>query len=165
MIRAAISPNILFDAGPRYKRPFHLFASAMRALPTTITAVTSLRNQLAAAGHQPFFWLAPDGYPDTLVYWSGLILPRWSFGASLLTNTGGTGGGLAGLTVDVAGFLAGLTTADAIVNQIDNALFGGEMPTTDKDRIRSYLLPNPPSAIRQRDSIGLAIGSPGFQWY
>ena len=58
-----------------------------------------------------------------------------------------------------------LGVALAMVNRIDQALFGGEMPTFDKDRIRSYLLPNPPSTIRQRDAIGLAIGSPGFQWY
>jgi hypothetical protein len=51
------------------------------------------------------------------------------------------------------------------VDRIDQAMFGGEMPASDKARIRTYLLPDPPSTIRQRDAIGLAIGSPGFQWY
>ncbi len=165
MLRTALQPNVLADATPRYKRPFHLFVSAMRALPTAITSVTALRTQLAGTGHQPYYWIAPDGYPDTLTYWSGLILPRWGFGASLLTNSSGTAGGISGLTVDVPGFLSGLTTAQQIVDRIDQAMFGGEMPASDKARIRTYLLPDPPSTIRQRDAIGLAIGSPGFQWY
>jgi len=159
MIRTALQPNVLADAPPKYKRPFHLYVSALRALPSTITATATFRSQLDAAGHRTFFWISPDGYPDTLLYWSGLILPRWNFGASLLNNN------LNGLVVDYTSFLSGLTTAQQIVDKIDQAMFGGEMSAGDKDRIRTYLLPDPPSITRQRDAIGLAIGSPSFQWY
>jgi len=41
-------------------------------------------NPLLSAGQHPFFWQPPDGYPDTLAYWVGLLLPRWNFGASLM---------------------------------------------------------------------------------
>jgi hypothetical protein len=159
MLRAAFQPNIQADATPKYKRPFHHFISAMRALPTTVNATSSLRNQLTAAGHRPFYWGPPDGYPDDLAYWSGLIIPRWNFGASLMANQ------LSGLSVDYAAFFAGLNTADLMVDRISQALFGGEMPSTDRDRIREYLLPNIFSTTRQREAIGLAIGSPGFQWH
>jgi uncharacterized protein (DUF1800 family) len=159
MIRTALAPNVLYDAPPKYKRPYHLFVSALRALPATITTINSLRNQLASAGHQQFYWTTPDGYPDTLLYWSGLILPRWNFGALLAT------GGLSGVSVDTAAFFSGLTTAAQMANTIDQSLFGGEMPAADKSRIQSYLLPDPPTSTRRNEALGLAIGSPGFQWY
>ncbi len=159
MLRAAFQPNVQADAHPKYKRPFHHFTSALRALPTTMNTTSSFRNQLNAAGHRPFFWSPPDGYPDTLSYWSGLIIPRWNFGASLMANQ------LSGLSVDYTSFFSGLNTADQMADRINQALFGGEMPITDRNRIRDYLLPNAPSTTRQREAIGLAIGSPGFQWH
>ena len=86
MLRAALQPNVQASAAPKYKRPFHHFISALRALPATVNATSSLRNQLNAAGHRPFYWGPPDGYPDTLAYWSGLVIPRWNFGASLMAS-------------------------------------------------------------------------------
>lgn len=159
MIRAVITPGSLFDAAPKYRRPFHLYAAAMRALPTAITSTSALRTQLSAAGHLPYSWATPDGYPDDFEYWSGLILPRWNFGASLVN------GNVTGSVVDAPGFFAGLTTADQMVDRMSQAMFAGEWTAEERNRIRDYLLPNPPSASRQRESLGLAIASPSFQWY
>ena len=160
MIRTVLAPNVLADARPRYKRPYHQFVSAMRAVPTTIGAnVNALRNQLNAAGHQPFYWGPPDGYPDTLEYWSGLILPRWNFGAALMAGT------VTGVTVDFNTFLAGLNTAQQVADKIDTELFGGEMDPVQKDAVRQYMLPDPPTLNEKREAIGLAMASPGFQWY
>lgn len=165
MLRAALTPANLYDARPRYKRPFHLVVSALRALPVTIGSTNATFTLLGGAGHRPFLWGPPDGYPDTLDYWSGLIIPRWNFGAQLLTNASGNSGGITGLTVDVASFFAGLTTADQMVARIDQALFAGEMPQAQRDRVRDYLAAAPASNPRRRDAIGLAIGAPEFQWY
>lgn len=159
MLRAILTPGNLFDAEPKYRRPFHLYIAAMRALPTTINSTAALRTQLATAGHLPYSWSTPDGYPDDFEYWSGLILPRWNFGASL------PNGEINGSTVDAPGFFAGLTTADEMADRINQAMFAGEWPTEERNRIRDDLLPDPPSASRQRESLGLAIASPSFQWY
>lgn len=159
MIRAALKPNVLADAALKYKRPFHHFVSALRALPTTLTTTQTVRSQLNASGHHPFYWGTPDGYPDKLDYWVGLILPRWNFGASLLN------GNINGASVNVGTFFNGLTTAQQMVDRIDQALFAGEMSASEKNRIRTYMLPDSPSAQRRQEGIGLAIGSPGFQWY
>ena len=110
----------------------------------------------------PFYWGPPDGYPDTLEYWGGLVLPRWNFGALLMN---GTTGSISGTTVDSTGFFAGLTTAQQLAGKINQAMFGGEMPATDLARITEFLAVNPASSTRRREAIGLAIGSPGFQWY
>lgn len=165
MLRTIFRPGVLYDATPRFKRPFHLAVSALRAMPTNITGSNGLRNHLTSCGHHPFYWSPPDGYPDTLEYWSGLILPRWNIGASMLSNDGGTGTGIPGVTVDINAFLSGLSTGPAIANKIDQALFGGKMPASEKARVQAYLGPGNPSVPVRRDAIGLAIDSPGFQWY
>ena len=127
---------------------------------TSITSSSGLRSQLDGCGHRPFYWATPDGYPDTLLYWQGLILPRWNFGASALNAN------ITGVTVDYATFFNGLTTAQQMVDKIDQEMFGGAMPQSDKDRIRTFLLPDPvTSTTKKKDAIGLAIGAPGFQWY
>jgi uncharacterized protein (DUF1800 family) len=159
MIRTALTPNFLADAAPRYKRPFHHMVSALRALPSSIVTTTALRTQLEASGHRPFTWGTPDGYPDSLQYWSGLILPRWNFGASLMQNQ------YNGLSVNIATLFSGLTTAQQMADRINTSMFGGEMPPAERDRIRDYLLPDSPTESRRREAVGLAIAAPGFQWY
>ena len=77
----------------------------------------------------------------------------------------GIPGNVGGATIDTTALLAGATTAQAIANRIDTLLFGGEMPAADKAALMTYLRPDPPSTTRIRDAFGLALASPGFQWY
>ncbi len=165
MVRRALSPNAVASASPKLKRPFHAFVGPLRSLPTVVNSTSTLRSLLDAAGHRPFYWGPPDGYPDTITYWSGFLLPRWNFGASLLFVSNGGNPGISGIMVDVSTFLDGLDTVDAMLTQISDALFGGEMPPAEKARIGNYLAVSFGSQIRQREAIGLAIGSPSFQWY
>ncbi|MGE3106798.1 MAG: DUF1800 domain-containing protein [Phycisphaerales bacterium] len=159
MIRAMLKPNVLADAEPKYKRPFHILTSMMRVLPVSIASTNTLRTQLRGAGHEPYYWGPPDGYPDTFAHWSGLLLPRWNMAFSLLANQ------TTGSSVDLASFFAGAVNADQMADRIRDVMFQGDMPAFDRDRIRDYLLPNPPSTTRQRDAIALAASSSGFQWY
>ncbi len=161
MLRTLLNNTDTATAPPKYKRPFHLFASAMRSTGTTIpSSVSALRTQLISAGHVPFNWGPPDGYPDTLEAWVGLILPRWNFGASLLN------GNISQVSVNIDTFFNNIpNTAQDLVNHIDSAMFGGAMAAAEKDRIRLYLLPDPPSNTRRKDAVGLAIAAPGYQWY
>ncbi len=160
MLRTLLHDPEVANSPPKYKRPYHLFMSALRVTAATINTSSGLRSNLTAAGHLPFYWGPPDGYPDTLDKWVGLILPRWNFGASAGINA------VSGLSFDVNVFLTGVAnTAQAIADHIDTAMFGGQMPAADKTRVRDYLLPDPPTLTRKRDAVGLAIGSPGFQWY
>jgi uncharacterized protein (DUF1800 family) len=159
MIRAALLPGHLHDAPPRYKRPFHYFTSVMRAINANVTSTANLRNNLNSAGHRPYYWITPDGYPDSLSHWVGLVLPRWNFAASVAA------GQFSGVTYDLATFFAGATTADQMAERINTALFAGEMDPADKLRIRDYLAPQPTSTTKQRDALGLALSSPAFHWY
>jgi hypothetical protein len=161
MIRTALKANYLYDAAPRYKRPFHHFVSCMRAVPTTINGVASIRSRLNAAGQVPFTWGPPDGFPDYLDYWQGLILPRWNFGASLMAAQIGN------VVVDYTAFFNGLTTAVQCIDRINAALFGGELPTDQRARVLQFMQPDPPNPTtnEKRDALALAMGCPEFQWY
>jgi uncharacterized protein (DUF1800 family) len=164
MIRAVFCSAEAATAPPRYKRPYHLFVSALRACNVNITTTSTLRSvHLASAGHQPYAWPPPDGYPDSLEHWVGLILPRWSFGGQLVMTS--PPNNIPGLSIDINALLPGANTAAAVMDRIDDLLFGGAMPVNDKNLIQGFLLPDPPTDARKRDALGLAIASPGYQWY
>ncbi len=162
MLRVVLKPEHVAAATPKMKRPFHMFAASLRQTNAVITSTSSLRSRLAEAGHLPFSWLTPDGYPDKLNHWSGNLISRWNFGASLMN---GTAGSIAGVTVDDAAFFAGAVTADEMIARIDDRFFGGRMDGDDRARVRQFMLPSPPTVTRRREAIGLALSSPSYQWY
>ncbi len=159
VMRTILAPAHVAEAQPKFKRPFHAFVAGARAVNATVGSTSSFRTQLKIAGHLTFTWTSPDGFPDKIDFWSGLVLPRWNFGAQMMS------GSLTGITTDAAAFFSGLTTADQMADRINANIFGGEMEQAERNRIRDYLLPNPPSAARKSEALGLAIGSPSFQWY
>lgn len=161
ILRRVLSFDNVRWAPPLFKRPFHYVASALRAVNANMTRYDSLRyNWLGGMGQIPFNWNPPNGYPHAFEYWGTLVLPRWNFAASLAT------GGVGGASVDTTALVAGANTAQRIADRLDTLFFGGEMPAADKAALIAYLRPDPvTSNTRIRDSIGLAIGSPGFHWY
>lgn len=171
MLRAMLDPNVLASASPRLKRPFHLCASAMRAVltgPGALTAFATLKTHYRNCGHLPFSWSPPDGYPDTNGYWSGLLLPRWNFSASLVTNGGGTNGGINGVTMDAAAintFFPAHTTGDQVIDRINASVFGGAWPASEQNAVRSFLPAGTLTATNKRDALGLALAAPTFQYY
>ena len=165
MLRTMLAPNIVYTATPRWKRPFHLYVSALRVLPVTITTTSSLRTRLTRAGHLPFNWGPPDGYPDTLEYWSGQQLPRWNFGDEVLPTTATTGSSITGVSTDVGTMLAGATTRADVMNRIDLNLFQNEMDPASKARILTYLNSTTFTQQNRNEAVALSLMTPGFQWY
>ncbi|MGD9690880.1 MAG: DUF1800 domain-containing protein [Phycisphaerales bacterium] len=170
MLRTMLDPNVLADATPRIKRPVQLFASAMRSiLPGTgnITAFATLKNQYRSAGQLHFNWSPPDGYPDTNEYWTGLLLPRWNFVASMMTNGGGSNGGINGITVDAAAvnaFFPAQTLRDQVIAKINQSLFGGAWPAAEQNAVRSFLPTSTLTLTQKRDALSLSLSSPSFQY-
>jgi Protein of unknown function (DUF1800) len=148
-------------APPLFKRPFHYIVSGLRAMNANMTRYDSLRyTWLAGMGQVPFNWNPPNGYPQSFDYWGTLVLPRWNFAFSL-----GVPGSVGGATIDTTALLSGAATAQKIADRLDLLMFGGEMPAADKAALVTYLKPDPPSTTKIRDAFGLALASPGFQWY
>ncbi len=161
MLRAILRPeNLYTDYGPRFKRPQHMMISALRALPTPITSTQILRiTHLNGAGQIPFNWSPPDGYPDTLAHWQGLALARWNFAALLVTDA------IPGITFDVTSYFLGHNTALQMIDKIDSSIFGGELPAAQRTQLLNFLSVNPSDPGRRRDTVGLALSAPAFQWY
>ena len=157
MVRVILAENTLMASPAKYKRPYHLAVSAVRALGPTATSVAVVRQQVDLMGHSLFNWETPDGYPDKMEFWSGLVLQRWN-AATTFANANGTTFG-----VNVASFRG--ATAEACVDQIIARLFGGEATVSLRTRLAEYLRPNLSSDTRLRETIGLALASSSFQWY
>ncbi len=159
MLRTILSQQSLAQAPTKFKRPMHLAASMIRAFEPTVTSVASLSNtHLAGAGHVPFRWIPPDGYPDTEEYWSGLVLGRWNLGFSMLS------GQVGGVSSTLSSLTGGATTATAIVDRINARVYAGDMPAKLRQLLVDYMLPNPVTSIRVRDAYGLAMAAAGFQY-
>lgn len=161
MLREVLSYNNVTTAPAKFKRPYHLVAAGLRALAPAVTAagVTSLSGQVTTVGQQPFTWLTPDGFPDSIEYWSGNMLTRWNYGTFLSnTNNANT------VQFNVTPFMTP-PTAPAIVAAINTALFAGEMPPTLESELTNYVSTNPTNAATVRETIGLALSSSAFQYY
>lgn len=160
VIRAILSQQNLSAAPLKYKRPIHYFASVLRALNANVTSVNAVAGDyLGQAGHEPYRWPAPDGYPDRFEYWSGLILPRWNFAFSLLR------GQIAGLSADVGGLGGRMRDARQIVARLDQNLFHGTLDRLDGQRIVAYLNAGRMDANRVQEAFALALCSPQFHWF
>lgn len=162
MVRACLRPQYVAAAPPKLKRPFHYVVSALRVVPSTIASTVSIRSRLSSMGQLPYNWGTPDGYPDSTDYWAGNVIGRWNFGAELCNSNLPN---VTPLITSGGGLFDGLTTAEQMATRLNDVVFVKEMTPTDRNRIRDYLLPDAPTNQRKTDSVGLAVGSPGFQWY
>ncbi len=157
MIRVILSEANLMAAPAKYKRPYHFAVSTVRALGPTVTSMSVVRTLLDNMGQSLFAWETPDGYPDTMEFWSGLVLARWNAAGSLVAQTG------AAFNVDVTPFVG--TTAEAGAQLIVDRLLGGEAPVSYVTRLADYLRPAPTNTTRVREAVSLALSSAQFQWY
>ena len=161
MLREVLSPNNVLSAPAKFKRPYHLIMSGLRALSPSVTAagMPTLLGQVATVGQQPFTWLTPDGFPDSIGYWSGNMLTRWNY-ATFLSNANSA----ATVQFNVAPFMNPATPA-AIVAAINTTVFAGEMPSRLAGELTNYVSTNPTSAALVRETIGLALSSSAHQYY
>jgi hypothetical protein len=157
MVRVILSEANVVAAPPKYKRPFHLAISAMRALGVTATSTATIRNALDSMGQTLFAWETPDGYPDKMEFWSGLVLARWNTAVTLANAAS------ASLNFNVVPFTG--TTAETGADLIVERLFAGEAPQSLRTRLADYLRPSPTNATRVREAVSLALSSSQFQWY
>ncbi|HVT40692.1 MAG TPA: DUF1800 domain-containing protein [Gemmatimonadaceae bacterium] len=159
MLRVVLSRQNLVAAPAKLKRPYHLVVSAVRALGAQVADPGPLSDQIANAGHQPFTWQTPDGFPDKIEYWSGDILPRWNYAAFLASADAADS-----VRFDVARFMTA-GTAPAVVSSIDRFCFGGEMPMHLREELAAYVAPDPTDPSRVREAVSLALSAYTFQFY
>lgn len=145
-------------ATPKLKRPWHLVISTLRALFADINEPFFVLSSLLAAGHLPFNWGPPNGYPDSNGYWSGSLLPRWSFAASAVEPSE------SGLGLDVS-YLDPALPIEALVETMSLVLRGGTLGDETLATARQFLAAEPVTEKRILEALGLVISSPDFQHY
>lgn len=163
VLRVILRPEHIYDAPSRYKRPFHYFASAMRATNAAITSVTTARAYLDLMGQPLFAWTPPDGYPDTLSHWGRLLQPRWQFAIYLASVANNYAGSFAGAVINDLEFFTGCTTAQACVDRINTALFMGELGVSQQQALAGVMTSF--NRNMRREALAMAMASDEFQWY
>lgn len=159
MIRDVLSPENLREAPAKYRQPYQLALAQLRATrPTGEGVVAAVNRQLPALGQPLFQWEDPDGYPDRVDWWGGMILQRWNF-SSFVTGRRGPA-----FDVDVRSIMAG-GTPEAVVDAIDRRAFGGRASPELEARLRQYLARAPITETTVREAFALALSSNEFQWY
>jgi uncharacterized protein (DUF1800 family) len=158
MIRTILSVKNLTASPAKYKRPFHLAVSSMRGMGAQVTSIRALRQNADRMGMPMYLWEQPNGYPDRVDWWSGLVLNRWVFASYIATQASA-----ANTSIDINP-LKVPNTADGVVNQINARMYGGEMPASLRGALLSYLRPSY-NDTRIRETLALAAGAHQFQWY
>ena len=159
MMRAVLSKANLLTAPAKFKRPYHLVVSGVRALGAAVANPSQLQSQISICGHQPFTWQTPDGFPDRVDYWAGNILPRWNYADFISRTTTASQ-----VNFNVAPFMTASTAAGVVAN-INRFVFGGEMSQRLNDELVSYLGSLATNATAVREAISLALSSSTFQYY
>lgn len=163
MIRTALDPRHLADAPRRFKRPFHLFASSLRATGVNVASLSPARAQIDLMGQPLFAWDPPDGYPDSAEFWGRLLMPRWNFAILLSSVANNYSGSFAGCSIDDLVFFAGCTTPEACTDRIAERLFPLGLDDPQRLTIRNFM--NPFNRDNRREALAIAMCSEAFQWY
>ena len=158
MLRAVLSWGRLAAATPKLKRPYHLAVSALRALFAGVENPFFILAALDQAGHLPFAWAPPNGFPDSIGYWSGLVLPRWNFASQVVLAEE------AGIHLDLP-FLDPSLSAEDLRAILDLLLLGGTMTPATGAAVVGFLQSRPASHLAVREAISLVLASPEFQSY
>jgi uncharacterized protein (DUF1800 family) len=160
MIRVILTPENLRNSIGKYRRPFHFAAASLRALGATVVNVRSIRQNADTMGMPMFQWEQPNGYPDRVDWWSGLVLIRWRFANTLAAQASGTT-----TNVDLTIFKTQGNTAEGVMKCINSQIFGGEIDPALNTQLLAYLKAGTFNDTRIRESLALAISSHQFQWY
>lgn len=161
MLRVILTGKNLMAAPAKYKRPFHLATSTLRGMGTEVFNIRGARQRSELMEMSSFDWEQPDGYPDRVEWWSGLVTLRWNWATYLSTQNSAT-------TIrvnSVANFRTPQDNADGVINQIAVRLFGGELPTSLRASLTTYLKGGTYSDTRVRETVALAASSQQYQWY
>lgn len=147
---------------PKFKRPLHYVASALRLMNAESDGSLALHEALSLMGQPSFQWPTPDGPPDTSSAWLGNLLPRWQFSLELTQNQ------LAKTYIDWENLLAisGAQDPAELADLLGVLLLGSPLPETGRDDL---LRDFESSGVKEMNEIApiLAAGllaSPNFQY-
>ncbi len=167
MVKEILQPHNRERVAPgqrrKFRRPWHLVTSLMRATAIQSANLLSLTTELQTQSMVPYWWGTPDGYPDRVDIWGRNLLPRWDFASRLLgRDIAGNEPVLGDLQALLATAPMGSTQAEAI----SWILTGGTLLQRDVDDVQAFLDSQPSvTGTVLREAIALAASSPSFQYF
>lgn len=138
------SPEFAASAGQKLRRPMEHLAGVARALElppgNDATTLVALARALGSAGHAPFDWPTPDGYPDVAAGWQSAGQALRQFGLSVDLVQGRRKGAFAyPKPEDALSDKASATTPAAITAQLCQRLFGRKPTAAESTAVTSIL--------------------------
>jgi hypothetical protein len=124
-----------------------------------VVNIRAARQRADQMGMPVFMWEQPNGYPDRVDWWSGLVITRWSYMQYLSTQVSTTT-----TRVDSMRFRSP-DTADGVVAQIASRMFGGEISPALRTQLLTYLRSGAYNDAMVREAISLAGCSQEYQWF
>jgi uncharacterized protein (DUF1800 family) len=153
------------------RRPQEYVLGMLRALHARPNegGLRLIAEALQGLAHLPFFWPAPNGYPDVAAYWvnSNAMLNRWNFALDALT-----GEQAAGLRIPWASHLRSVGSAEALAARV-LSLFPAVQAVTGAEAYWSGVAhdllaqgPGDAGAIQSAAALlaALMAASEAFQW-
>jgi hypothetical protein len=156
---------------PKFRRPYHFVTTLFRAFSGRIENGFETMSFLTGLGQVPLQCAPPTGYPDTVENWGPLILPRWSFSATLLQTLFGNFRGvrfpLMPELEELVGYDRGLGNRRGVAQRIGERAFGGTLSPREVELLQEYIddYPGDFDTSALFDCLCLASSMPGFQWY
>ena len=140
----------------KLKRPFHLATSSLRSTFAGLDEPFIVLAFLFEAGHLPFAWGPPNGYPDGGPYWAGLPLPRWNYGQYLLIS--------GAATFDFS-FLDPGEAPELIADVLGFVLHGAPLAPARRAELAGFIDSRPVGPQRIYEALALAIAAPEMQYH
>lgn len=142
---------------PRFKRPAHFIASALRLLDAETDAGDVLQSYLGQMGQPYFRWPTPDGYPDRDAVWQNNLVPRWQFALALAQSQ------IPGTRVDLVR-LSGWPTPAELLDGFSHRLLGAPLPEGPRARLLEILAQEAGEEDPAPVIIAGLLASPAFQY-
>ena len=143
----------------KLKKPIEFVISTIRQLNIESEFNRPMNGMLRSMGHIPFFWPAPNGYPDIGSAWlnSNDLLTRWNFALAIASNS------LKDSSVDWSALVSSSASMEEIIDAMSARLIGSTLPDEPRGRLLEAL-----SGLSDVDpalAVGsLLIASPYFQY-
>ncbi|MEZ5163214.1 MAG: DUF1800 family protein [Fimbriimonadaceae bacterium] len=148
------------SAPAKFKRPYHLAASIVRQLEVDDAYITAIWHYCTnKCGQTMYYWPQPDGYPDTVEYWSQGMVHRIDFGLKVGNMY------INGLHYDLTATFGANPSLTSVVDDLNNRLFYGEMSTKrqtlDSTPFERQALECCESKVPRSHSLSLNLASSG----
>lgn len=168
VVRAILMHPDFDQAPPKFKRPYELLISIMRATNANYDGDFDLVARLERMGQRPFGWVTPDGYPDVEELWSNNLFHYWQLELDAAQNN------LPGVDIDlwdIADHVDVDDNPDDMLSFFGRLMLKRDLSPTDAEALRSFAYQHGRPDLKDEDdrqhmiyTLGLLMSSPAFQW-